>query len=120
MLEKDLTREEFARAVGLQKTTAGNVIRGGRCSRATRRKITDFLDVQIWNDMPVQREITFPVGMQFLGLSSSQARADFGSAVVVKGDLVEVVRPILVTATFVEEGIGSERASSLRDGRTIG
>jgi transcriptional regulator with XRE-family HTH domain len=59
LINQDLTRAKFASAVGLRESTLGNIIRGGRCSLKTRWKITQFLQVSIWDGIPVEARHIF-------------------------------------------------------------
>ena len=72
MLDQPLTDEQVSRAAGIKITTWGNIKRGARCSRALKRKITDFFGVRIWDDTPTELrlrknvEFVFPTVKQAL------------------------------------------------------
>jgi len=80
MLDQKISRQQLAQNLDVKITTLGNIIRGGRCSPALKKKIQAFLRVRIWEDTPIELllnnnfEFVFPsVKGQLTSLSNASA-----------------------------------------------
>ncbi len=117
MLERNISRSDMAREVGLKETTLGNVIRGARCSDKTRKTITEFLAITIWDDLPFQRKHLFREGTQieFPGDPDSAAAfaAEFPGKIECRGAMITFIEP--VCGVFTETAVGTHSGKSTEE-----
>lgn len=107
MLERQISLEPLAQAVSLKPTSVRNIIGGGRCSAATRQRITNALGVdEIWPDVYVtERKNTFAPGTQIqLGTLelAKEFETEFGNAVKRTGKSISFLKSTPVVISFPE------------------
>jgi transcriptional regulator with XRE-family HTH domain len=71
MLDQKISRQQLARDLGVKVTTLGNIIRGGRCSPALKKKIQASLGVRIWSDTPRELRLRKNIELVFPTLNSA-------------------------------------------------
>jgi len=109
LLRQQISRQQLANAVGLKPTTLGNIIRGGRCSATTRRKITQFLRTTIWRDTPLVRELLLGPDIEIesptVGGAIELARQFPRGLTTRHGKTIHFTRPFTVA---IERGLASK------------
>ncbi len=107
LTEKQLKTAAVAHSIGLSVRSIHNVSCGSSKSRAARKKIQQFLQTQIWEDVPFTREarLRFSLG-DFLVFPTPAMAADFASELGTAGETIgrHVRIRVPVEMTFTAAG----------------